>query len=169
MKTPDISCARLRALLHYDSGTGRFSWIAPTNRRIRAGQLAGCTRSDGYVTIKVDGKIYLAHRLAWLYTHGALPEMDIDHVNGIPCDNRMNNLRLVTDSENMQNLHKPMSSNTTSGILGVSFDARRKRWVAQIRAGGVTRFLGRFNTPHAADGAYRQAKKQLHPTAAYGT
>lgn len=159
---------RLKEVLNYDTETGFFTWVKPTNKRIRVGQVAGCVRSDGYVTLRIDGAMYFAHRLAWLYAHGEWPSMDIDHENGNPSDNRMSNLRLATDFENMQNLHRPMSHNKTSRILGVSFNTKRQKWVAQIRVNGVTKFIGRFDTVEEAKVAYGKAKSELHPQAVYG-
>lgn len=158
---------RLHELLNYNPATGLFTWKVSPNRRIRVGQEAGCLKSCGYISIKVDGTIYQAHRLAWMYVYGALPKMALDHKNGGKSDNRISNLRMLSGAENMQNLHGPMSSNKTSGLLGASWNKKIGRWVAQIRTNGSTKHLGCFQTPEEAHRAYLMAKSQLHPSAVY--
>jgi len=88
-----------------------------------------------------DGKAYGQHRVAWLLVHGYWP-YEIDHVNGIKMDNRLCNLRAVSSSENSRN--KPRQSNNLSGITGVRFCTKRKRWVSQIKFQGRVEFLGRY-------------------------
>ncbi len=160
---------RIKEILSFDANTGVFTWKSPTNRRIRPGSVAGCVVKDGRVRIKLDGKMYLAHRLAWLYVYGEFPSIDleIDHINGNPNDNRISNLRAVTHAENMHNLYRPMASNKTSGVLGVSYNGSKKYWVAQIRANGRTRVVGRFKSVSEASAAYKAAKALLHPKAGY--
>jgi hypothetical protein len=97
---PPLNAARLRELMHYEPETGRVVRRTAT-RGHRAGAVAGCTRRDGYQVISIDGYRYLAHRLAWLYVHGAWPDGDLDHINANPSDNRIANLRAAT-SEPME-------------------------------------------------------------------
>lgn len=94
-----LSAGRLKELLHYDSDTGAFTWLAPTNRRIRVGTAAGSTRQDGYVKIVVDGSLHYAHRLAWLYTHGDLPPANISHIDRCRANNRIANLRAAIKAD----------------------------------------------------------------------
>ena len=90
-----LTQARLKKLLSYNTDTGEFRWRVTRRGAARAGSVAGCVRHDGYVRIAIDGKRYLAHRLAWLYVHGELvPELD--HANGVRSDNRLDNLRPAT-------------------------------------------------------------------------
>ncbi len=85
-----LSLNRLKELLLYDPDTGIFTWISSTkNYRRPIGAVAGYINSLGYVQIGIDCVAYGAHRLAWMYVHGNLPEMDVDHINGNPSDNRM--------------------------------------------------------------------------------
>jgi hypothetical protein len=95
---------RLHELLHYDPSTGAFTWRVAPNRRIIAGSVAGVTETNGYRRIRIDGRQYGAHRLAWLYMHGEFPPNDIDHINRTRDDNRSTNLRAVTRKENMTNV-----------------------------------------------------------------
>ncbi|WP_292613113.1 HNH endonuclease signature motif containing protein, partial [Nitrobacter sp. 62-13] len=88
---PPAAC--VRELLHYDPETGRFTWRSGQKAGRAAGSIGG-----RYVQIMIGKKNYLAHRLAWLYVHDSPPLEEIDHVNGDPRDNRINNLRLASKS-----------------------------------------------------------------------
>lgn len=97
----------------------------------------------------------------WLIVHGTLPEDEIDHVNGIKDDNRMENLRTVDHQTNMQNLRKALSTNKL-GLLGVQARCDGKKWCARIIANGAQHHLGSFDTPELAHEAYLAAKRRLH-------
>ena len=96
--------------------------------RAQAGDIAGNKQVDGYIRIRIDGKDYLAHRLAWLYHHGYFPENQID---GFRDDNRIKNLREASRRCNMQNQKISCVNNST--ITGVSWDAAHKKWHVQIK------------------------------------
>lgn len=133
---------RLKELLHYNPETGIFTWkVSPTNR-VEPGDVAGCIRKDGYVYIQLYGKKYGAHILAWLYMEGYFVENEIDHENRIKDDNRWDNLRHVSRSCNMRN--RSIQSNNTSGVAGVSWCSRNKKWVSQIRINSKQKNLGRY-------------------------
>jgi hypothetical protein len=155
----DLKVERLKKLLRYDAKTGVFTWII-----YKAGTNPGgvCKRisEKGYVKIVVDGIIYLAHRLAWLYVHGAWPNEEIDHINGIRHDNRLCNLREASRSENAQNqgLHR----NNTSGYPGVNFHKASRSWRAVIGISNTKRVLGYFRNKEDASAAYLQAKEEIH-------
>ena len=153
---------RLKELLHYDLDTGLFTWINSTNRSIKIKSVAGGKTSKGYTQIRADKKLYLAHRLAWLYVYGDFPENFLDHVNEKPSDNRISNLRLATHQENGHNKSTPHKNNT-SGFLGVIWQKPNKKWLAQIRINGKRKHLGLFNTSEDASEAYKTAKRELHP------
>lgn len=158
---PELTAARLRELLHYDPETGIFTWLVHRQRH-RAGNVAGSPHSAGYVEIGVDGESYLAHRLAWLYVHGAWPAGDVDHRNGVRRDNRIVNLRDVSKVVNLQN-RQGAASNNRARLLGVSRSAaKRPSWFARILVDGRQKHLGSFGTPEAAHAAYLAAKRQLH-------
>lgn len=127
---------------------------------VTAGSVAGHLHAGkGYVNIKLGGKLYKAHRLAWLYVYGSFPVGEIDHVDGVRHHNWISNLRDVSSSENHQNLRKPKSNNQ-SGFLGVY--PRRGRWAASIKVKGKSYFLGDFDSPEKASEAYATAKRDLH-------
>lgn len=152
----------LRSLLDYNPDTGVFYWRIQPSRNVKAGAVAGCVDSYGYTRIRVNGMKFMAHRLAWLYTHGVMPTHEIDHINGNRADNWITNLRDVSPSTNLQNQAKPHKGNT-SGFLGVSWSKSKKRWRAQIFANGRNEYLGSFDTAEAAHAAYLAAKLRLHP------
>ena len=112
--------------------------------------------------IRVDGKTYQAHRLAWFYMTGAFPEKFIDHINGVRNDNAFANLRQVDNAGNMQNTRQAHRNNLTCGLLGVS--KTRTGWRAMISVGGKNIYIGRYDTPENAHQAYLERKRVLHPT-----
>lgn len=113
--------------------------------------------------IGINGRSYLAHRLAWLFVHGQWPDAEIDHKNGDRTDNRLCNLRCVTRQHNLMNQRRPRSNNTT-GYLGVCVDRERGAFQARVQVSGRAHHLGRFDTPEAAHAAYVAAKRRMHPT-----
>ncbi len=150
----------LFSLFLYDPVTGRLRHKA-NRRRVKAGSCADSTRrADGYrqVALRLDGKQYQlkAHRVAWILEHGAIPDgLQVDHINGIRDDNRLCNLRLVTQRENDQNRRK---------ARGYSWNKGCSKWEAYIRVAGVLRHLGLFTTEAAARAAYLKAKARYHPS-----
>lgn len=112
--------------------------------------------------VSVFSKQYRAHRLAWLWMTGKWPDNEVDHANGKRDDNRWSNLRDVPPTINRQNQRRAMS-NSKTGLLGASWNARDRRFVARIKVGAKYRSLGGFDSAEAAHQAYLQAKRQLHP------
>lgn len=152
-----LTAERLRELLIYDAQTGLFTRRI-TNRRWLAGQVAGSIDVNGHILINVDRVQYRAHRLAWLYTHGRWPANDIDHMNGVRTDNRLENLRDVTRQVNLQNRR---TSTAKSKLLGAHQHVDG-RWKSAIRHNGRQVHLGYFDTPEEAHLAYIHAKRRLH-------
>lgn len=137
-----ITQATLKKILQYDSKTGIFTWkISPSINR-KEGSVAGRKTNFGYTSIKYKSKGYLAHRLAWLYMYGSFPNHQIDHINGVRDDNRIENLRDVPQSQNMKNTRKRVDN--SSGITGVCWAKKDAKWMAQIKANGRSKFLGTF-------------------------
>ena len=154
-----LTAERLREVLDYDPETGVFVRKV-AKRGCRAGSVAGSVMKIGYVEIGVNGERHLAHRLAWFWVHGVLPNGYIDHIDGDKANNRIANLRDVDQTVNMQNLKTARRDNTSCGLLGVC--PNRKRWAAQIIVKGVTYHLGTFDTPEQAHQVYIGAKRLLH-------
>ena len=156
-----LSAHRLREILNYDPETGVFTWRVQRSN-IAKGAIAGWVKKGGYIGIGVDGRMYSAHRLAWLYTHDELSTDDIDHINGVTSDNRIDNLRNVPRQVNMQNQRRPQKG-SLSGYLGVGYDKRRGKYVARIKsAAGKRKHIGEFSTAEEAHSAYVQAKRREH-------
>ena len=156
-----ISQKRLHELLTYNMETGEFVWLV--NRgTIKAGASAGTYTSNGlgYRQICVDGHVYIAHRLAWLYVYGVWPSHAIDHINGNPSDNRIKNLRNVSLLVNQQNQKKAHRSNRHSKLIGASLSKNKFR--ARIKINGKDVHLGTFSTQELAHAAYVSAKRIHH-------
>lgn len=150
--------------LDYSDATGEFVWKKrKTTGPALEGRRAGYLLPAGYRVIRLYGKKYYAHRLAWLLHSGDWPKGDVDHINGVPSDNRICNLRDVSHSENLQNQLRSPTSNKTSGLLGVSLSGKEKRWIAQIKINGKSIRLGSFLCKFEAHDAYVKAKRNLHP------
>ncbi len=152
----------LRSLFEYDHLTGLFIRRVRTARCTRVGDVVGRPNGSGrYIQIKIKEKHYMAHRMAWLYVYGSLPDGEIDHINGIKDDNRICNLRVVSRAVNQQNLRR---ANVTNGskFLGVSYFKARNKWKSKIVLGGVAIHLGYFDSPEEAHQAYLAAKRDVH-------
>ncbi len=145
---------KLKKLYTYDEGSGAFLIRKPYGKAQKRSGL-GYVREDGYIAIGLEGKVYLAHRLVWLYVYGYLPEF-IDHIDHIRNNNSLVNLREVTRTENQQNMSK--RKDNISGVCGVSWDKSRKRWTARIKVDGKYLFLGKFAEFHEAVNARKNSE-----------
>ena len=154
---PHISHERLLELVEYNPETGAMTWLKPTSNRVKAGARAGSLAGNGYWQIKLDGTVYNYHRVAWFYVTGVWPDRWIDHKNGDIADNRFNNLRLSSISQNAGNM-KRRADNMT-GLKGV--ERKRKKFAARIRHEGERHNLGVFDTPEEAHAAYFEAAQRL--------
>ncbi|MGY2255066.1 HNH endonuclease [Pseudomonas reactans] len=162
---PDIRHGRLLEALSYSSETGIFLWKNPaSSAAFLGGKEAGTINGDGYRQIMIDGKLYQAHRLAWLYVFGAFPGHRLDHVNGIKTDNRILNLREVTPSQNMMNSPAPKSNST--GFKNVS--KNRGGFLVCVRANKKSSSKWFPSLPEAA--AHAEAlRASLHGEFAYNS
>lgn len=130
---------------------------------VKIGSQAGTLRSDGYRAIQINGKIYQEHRLIFLYHHGYSPEF-LDHIDGNPLNNSINNLREATNQENGMNRKKNKSINgkpTSSIYKGVTRAKHAKKWTAQIQIDGKSKYLGSFISEIEAAKAYNRAAIKL--------
>lgn len=149
---------RLREIFDYDG----VSLIHKKSHSIvKAGEKAGFVSAWGYVIVRVDGAKFYAHRLIWVYVNGDVDGKDIDHINGIRHDNRIENLRLVSRSENNQNL-RMARSNSKTGLLGACYHKASNSFIAQIHESGKYRHLGCFPTAEEAHAAYINEKRKIH-------
>lgn len=153
-----ISLAQLRRILSYDAETGTFVWVCPPDNHPRLiGVAAGTVGPDGYVAIKIDGRKYKAHRLAWLYVHGELPKSRIDHRDGNQFNNSIENLRLATQSQNCANCARKRGKKLPKGVRYM-----RNKYQARIGAGHKLIHLGTYHTVHAAAAAYETAARRIY-------
>lgn len=157
---PLINQKALIEELIYCTASGVFRWRRGTRGR-KVTDRVGSHDKRGYLEITIQGRKYKAHRLAWLYVNGEWPELGIDHKDGDPANNAMNNLRVVTQAVNVQN-RRNAGKASTSGVLGAGWCAITRKYKARIQVGGKSVWLGRFDTVDAAHQAYVAAKRRVH-------
>lgn len=137
---------------------GYLFWRVSLSPRAKVGACAGCVdKKSGYSRLRLKGSLYLAHRIVWEMLKGPIPMgLEVDHVNHNRSDNRIENLRLVTSTENSRNQKKHKTN--TSGFSGVSWFGRDKKWKATIRVKDRTFFLGYFTDITEAVAARKAAE-----------
>jgi hypothetical protein len=136
----DLTPGRLKEVLFYNPKNGIFIRISTDSKKIKPGGIAGGINANGYYAISVDGRIHLAHRLAWLYMTGDYPPFDIDHINGDTSDCRFDNLREAKPHENLWNRSK--QSNNKSGHKNVSWSKPANKWEVRLRRNGKQIIVG---------------------------
>lgn len=149
----ELTQENLKEILDYNPNTGVFYWKVGK----KTGQVCGKPNVRDYVYMHILGKAYSGHRLAWFYMTGKWPKNQIDHINRIKSDNRFQNLRDVTRSQNLMN--KTKYSNNKSGFKGVSY---RKPWSVSITYDGVINTLGHFENKEEAARVYDKAAIEHH-------
>jgi hypothetical protein len=159
MKPTRPSLEEIKLNLNFDPHSGKFSWLGSKRGRGAQGCPAGTKDAKGRIRINIGGIKIFAHHIVWVISTGRWPVRHLDHINGNPSDNRFTNLREATPTQNMAN--KKMSSLNRTGLKGVGFDRRSKRFFARISAHGKRMVLGRFDTPEAAHLAYGDAARRL--------
>lgn len=152
-----ISQSELKNRLHYEPSTGVFTWLSPVNGAVKKGAKAGCLHKSGRVYIRLLGSTYYAHRLAFLYMTGDIPDL-VDHINREPADNRWENLRSATHSQNCCN--RKRASN--SGIPGVNWHKKTKKWRVQLVFRGLYLHLGYYGDIELAALASSEARAKYH-------
>lgn len=156
-----LSFERASELISYNRETGELRWRVDRSGGVKAGDVAGSRhvkRDRVYVRVVIDGKKYLAHRVAWLLVTGKWPSAHVDHKDNDPTNGRWLNLRLATFEQNARNRKTPVTN--TSGFKGVT--RYRNKWRATIYREGRNRFLGDYDSPESAYAAYCDAVAELH-------
>ncbi|UUG68203.1 HNH homing endonuclease [Salmonella phage vB_SalM_SPJ41] len=149
----------LKEHLHYDPETGVFTWLVDRKGKAKAGSVAGFKHHSSYIYIKLFGKRYAAHRLAFLYMKGYLPKF-VDHKNCIRYDNWFDNLRECSRSDNNCNAVKRRDNK--SGVKGVYYHKQRGRWAAQVKHNKVCYHLGLFDSVAEAEEVVKKKREELH-------
>lgn len=170
-----LSPEQVKVLLDYDPASGKLYWKprpehlfsgnAPMRRwntRFSGKEAMTANHIKGYKCGNINSKLHLAHRVAWVLYYGCWPN-HIDHINGDKKDNRIENLRSVTNAENHRNM--PLRKDNKSGFQNVMLEKRSGKWVARARIGGKDFYIGVFPTAELAGKARKDFDKggAFHP------
>ena len=152
---------RLLEILDYCPDTGIFRWKIQIGKG-RVGNIAGTmVDARGYCRIGFDGGKWQSHRLAWFYVHGIDPEsLSIDHINGNPSDNRINNLRLATATQNQCN--SKTSVKNRSGAKGVCWNKASEHWEVRVTINRRRFHMGGFLEFKEAVAAAKSTRERIH-------
>lgn len=156
---PDL----VRSLFFYKDGN--LYWKQQINTRTKIGMKAGCLVGGGgragvpRYKVKYDGKMYRVHRLIYLMHHNVLPKV-IDHIDGDPHNNRIENLREANLSQNAWNMR--LSKRNKSGVKGVLWDIRRNMWLARCMTNGKDKHIGYFKDLESAKVAIEKYRAEAH-------
>ena len=154
-----ITHQRLLEVVQYDKSTGIFT-TKITRRGSPAKSIIGSIGKRGYLNVVIDYKYYSLHRLAWFYVTGKWPIDQIDHIDRNKCNNKWENLREATGSENSRNIG--ISSRNTSGIKGVHWNESHKRWCAKVHLHSKRHHIGYFKNIEDAQKAVSKKRNELH-------
>lgn len=157
-----LAYERLTELLKYDQETGVFTWTKVTTNKVACGDRAGMVSKRGYIVIGIDRLSFTGHRLAWFYVHKQWPIGELDHIDRNRTNNSISNLRPATTAENAHNSGN--RKNNTSGIRGVSWDKKYKKWMAKICLNKKQIYIGHFASKLEAAAAYGAAQVVMHPS-----
>ncbi len=133
----------------YNPVSGLMRWKQSPNQRIKIGALVGGISDQGYLRFKLDGVEYRVSRAAWAITYGYWPNLLVEHQDGDKLNNRLGNLRLSTEQENMRN-----AKARHDGLKGTTYRTDRDGWVASIRVDNKSTYLGTYGTEEQAHAAY---------------
>lgn len=145
-----IDRAQLLSMLRYEPETGLLYWLINRTNGRKIGDVAGCSDKNGYVVIKLLDRQYFAHRLVWFYVHGEWPPR-LDHKDGVKNNNRLENLREATSSQNCMNRRHQKRAKY---LKGVSYSVRDRLFSAGLMKDGKRYHLGCFKTELEAHAAY---------------
>lgn len=158
-KNSKLTAAWFRANMDYDSSTGVFSWSKPGFGRT-VGKIVGSrlwSKGKSYLTMKVAGEIYYAHRLAWLHHYGEWPDGFVDHIDEDRTNNAIENLRLATPSQNAARRPTKRSISPSRGVF-----PHGTGYVARLHFNNKRHYLGYFSTVEAAQAAYEAKAREIH-------
>lgn len=154
-----LSLKDFKEHLEYDRKNGVF-YRKKSNNQNKVGDIVGNKRKNGYVIAKIKGHNILVHRLVWLFEHGEWPNELLDHIDGDKSNNKINNLRPATYTQNK--LNSKTSKNNKIGLKGVQLHQKSGKYRARIFHNKRHVSLGLYNTPEEAHAAYVAKAKELH-------
>lgn len=159
-----ITPEKLHQLFEYRDDGNLVRKVSGAGRSNKKGMVVGffpkkITRSNRYVTTKINGQHYCVHKLIYMYHHGVMPDQ-LDHINGNSLDNRIENLRLATTSENAQN--RKTFANNKSGCKGVTWHKRIKKWQVSVAVNKVQKHIGYFDDLEFAALVATEARDKYH-------
>jgi HNH endonuclease/AP2 domain len=155
-----LSQEELKSAFEYEPLTGIVRWKENRSNMVQ-GSIAGCTHGSGYKVVTINSKSYKLHRVIWIMLFNQIPDgFYIDHINGNKIDNRLENLRLATNSQNQQN--RPAPKNSSSGYRGVTWHKQVNKWMARICHNQKRITIGFFDTAEQAYEAYKAEAKKLY-------
>jgi hypothetical protein len=154
-----ITLSEISESIGYCPKTGIFKWKKPTSNSISVGRLAGTKNNNGYVRLRFKKKYYSCHHLAWLFSSGNFPDSQIDHINGVRCDNRILNLRLCSPTENQFN--RGAQKNNKLGHKNIFFLKKKNRFCVRIYKHKKLQYVRSFKTLNDAIMARNKKAKEL--------
>jgi len=143
----------------FDYRNGKLYWKTALSNRVQIGREAGYIDKDGYRVVRVNRKNYFSHRLIFLMKKGYIPEC-LDHINGNPIDNRIENLRVANKNENSHNCKR--RKDNTSGYKNVVWAKTKNKWRVVVKINSVNKHIGYFNNIEEANKAAISARNTLH-------
>lgn len=143
----------MRERLSYDPDTGALTYSNKAKGNKRAGDKVGCLDRHGYIKVMFQGKMYYAHRMVWMMINGRLPNGLIDHINGNKVDNRIDNLRESSKSQNGANSELALRGGKLRGTTRL----KNGKFQSQMKCEGKTYYLGTYSTREDARTAYEFA------------
>jgi hypothetical protein len=151
---------QLKTLFTYFPASGNFYRKTSPCNSVKRGDKAGGKHMDGYHYIRFQGKPVGSHRLAWLFMYGEWPSEKVDHINGDKADNRIENLRLATQSENQ--LNRKRCSRNTTGVKGVAVHSASGKYQVTLTVEGKKKHFGLFEDLETAELVARGAREKYH-------
>lgn len=158
-KEKTLNVSLVKELFDYDENTGNLIY-KKARKRIKVGDIVGSEHNNGYLQCRIGDHIYYLHRLVWLFKKGVWPSGEIDHINRNKKDNRIENLRIASRSENNKNVDCRKTSITK--VKGVRFDKRSNRYVAYITEKGKYKHVASCSTLEEAIIYRTDYAKKLH-------